>query len=176
MDRSDIMLAPQVPNTPEGPVPTTEGLSWALRYAALGLPVMPLYGVEDGACACGKPDCSSPGKHPIPRHGLKEASLDAARIERWWVKSPTANLGVRTGGSVIVLDVDGEAGAASIERKVTPRTWTPRPGAGSTSGSSTRGAASGTSPTGSLAWTFGATAGTSSSPRVSMCRVSGTSG
>ena len=105
-------------------------LDWALRYVALGLPIVSLYGIEGAKCMCNKPGCPSPGKHPIPLRGHNEASLDAARIEKWWSKWPTANLGVRTGGLVIVLDVDGEAGALSIEGKVIPPTWTARTGRG----------------------------------------------
>jgi hypothetical protein len=104
-------------------------LDWALRYAALGLPVVPLYGIDGANCTCNKP-CSSPGKHPIPWRGLNEASLDAGQIEKWWTKWPAANLGVRTGGSVIVLDIDGEAGAASIAGKVIQPTWMAKTGRG----------------------------------------------
>ena len=41
-------------------------LEIALRYAEIGIPVMPMHGIkEDGSCACrngGK--CSSKGKYP----------------------------------------------------------------------------------------------------------------
>lgn len=59
-------------------------LEHALEYAARGWAVFPAWGVTNGACDCGKPACSSPGKHPIPRNGVKEASADAETIARWW--------------------------------------------------------------------------------------------
>ena len=36
----------------------------AVAYAGRGIPVLPLWWVNDGACACMSAACSSPGKHP----------------------------------------------------------------------------------------------------------------
>ena len=46
---------------------TNEILDMALRYAEIGIPVMPLHGIkEDDACTCKKGgSCSIKGKHPI---------------------------------------------------------------------------------------------------------------
>ena len=110
--------------------PKSETLDWALRYAALGLPVVPLHGIDGTNCTCGKADCSSPGKHPLLWRGLKDATTDAERLTGWFTRWPTANLGIVTGGSVIVLDVDGAAGAASTEGKVIPTSWTAKTGRG----------------------------------------------
>lgn len=52
------------------------------------------------------------------RHGddSQKASVDPERIQAWWRKWPTAGIGVETGAAsgLFVLDVDGEAGAASL--------------------------------------------------------------
>lgn len=41
----------------------------AQGYAERGWPVLPLWWpLPGGACACGRPDCSKPGKHPLTRH------------------------------------------------------------------------------------------------------------
>jgi Bifunctional DNA primase/polymerase, N-terminal len=89
----------------------------ALTYAADGLPVFPLFEPIPGeGCSCGRADCRS--GHPRTAHGLHDASTDAETIERWWRRSPAANIGLRTGtrGGIIVVDVDStEAGLALIE-------------------------------------------------------------
>lgn len=81
----------------------------ALRYADNGWPVFPLYGVTNGQCDCGL-KCSSPGKHPIPKNGLNDASVDFAQIEAWWEKYPNANVAIATGrvSGLLVLDVDNK--------------------------------------------------------------------
>lgn len=43
-------------------------------------------------------------------HGLYDATTDPERIERWWSNSPQANIGIRTGLQVDVIDVDGPRG------------------------------------------------------------------
>ncbi|HLH70553.1 MAG TPA: bifunctional DNA primase/polymerase [Candidatus Dormibacteraeota bacterium] len=101
------------------PAPAPPGLLLraAQRYAARGWPVLPLcWPLPGGACACGHPDCSSPGKHPLVRRGLHAASADPERVRRWWGRWPWANVGIRTGAAsgLLVLDVDGEAGLASL--------------------------------------------------------------
>lgn len=93
-------------------------LEAAISYAARGWPVLPLYGIVSGSCACGKPDCSSPGKHPASKlvpHGLKQATTDATTIARWFADQ-RLNVGIVTGAAsgVWVLDVDGEEGWRSI--------------------------------------------------------------
>ena len=37
----------------------------AFDYARRGWSVLPLHSIRDGHCACGDPDCASPGKHLI---------------------------------------------------------------------------------------------------------------
>jgi hypothetical protein len=106
----------------------------ALHYAALGLAVIPLYGVnETSGCDCGTRDCPSPGKHPATAHGLKDASRDDERILGWWDGKMDCNVGVATGqvSGVIVLDVDGVDGAASLATLgPLPPTWRSATGRG----------------------------------------------
>jgi hypothetical protein len=84
----------------------------ALRYARRGWRVLPLHWVEEGRCSCSKPDCRSPGKHPLVEHGVKDASLDSEQIGAWWDKWPNANIGIASGASsgLIVLDIDPRNG------------------------------------------------------------------
>lgn len=70
----------------------------ALALAARGWPVFPVN-----------------GKAPYTANGLHDATTDKATVERWWSRIwPKANVGVRTGEGLLVLDVDGEAGADAL--------------------------------------------------------------
>ncbi|MEP7125056.1 MAG: bifunctional DNA primase/polymerase [Byssovorax sp.] len=93
-------------------------LKHALAYATRGWPVVPLYWPTSIApqvcCACGSSSCRV-GKHPIGRlvpHGLKDASLDAARITAWWTAAPLANVGIVLGEAarMFALDIDPRNG------------------------------------------------------------------
>lgn len=87
------------------------------RYAALGWPVLPLHTpTADGGCSCTRAACDAPGKHPRTRAGLSDAATDPATVASWWRRWPTANVGVATGArcGLVVVDVDGPAGAASL--------------------------------------------------------------
>jgi hypothetical protein len=86
----------------------------AARYAALGWPVLPLHTPDHtGRCSCGRAGCPTPGKHPRTRQGLRDASADPAQIQTWWVTWPNANVGLITGGPVVV-DVDGTQGREAL--------------------------------------------------------------
>jgi hypothetical protein len=86
--------------------------SYALTYAAMGWPIIPLHTVTDGCCSCGNPACSSPGKHPRTRNGLHDASTDRATILGWGERWPDSNLAIVTGSAsgVWALDVDARHG------------------------------------------------------------------
>jgi Bifunctional DNA primase/polymerase, N-terminal len=60
--------------------------------------------------------CDRPAKHPLVRHGVKEATTDPDRIGRWWRRWPKANLGLATGIIFDALDVDGPAGLAALQQ------------------------------------------------------------
>lgn len=109
----------------------------ALAYAANGWAVFPVNGVIGGRCGCGARDCSSPGKHPLTRHGLKQATTDAGVVEAWWKRWPQANVAIATGSAsgIVVIDVDLPAGSSSLNRlgdqgHELPETLTVRTGSG----------------------------------------------
>lgn len=94
----------------------------AIRYAQSGLPVFPVWEpVAPGVCSCShgaadflpNGDKHSKGKHPRTPNGLSDATTDLAQIREWWTKWPNANIGVRTGDGVGVVDLDGPIGIAS---------------------------------------------------------------
>ncbi|MFQ3588545.1 MAG: bifunctional DNA primase/polymerase, partial [Fimbriimonadaceae bacterium] len=68
-----------------------ELLTAALRYAELGYRVFP---------------CWPGSKKPVTEHGFHDASTDAAQIEKWWSRHPTANIGIAAEG-MLVVDIDG---------------------------------------------------------------------
>lgn len=91
----------------------------ALWYAYHGLGVFPL----------------QPGtKVPLRgSRGCKDASTNPAVVTAWWARSPSANIGLATGGLVDVIDIDGPVGVASwANMDELPPTLgtvsTPRPG------------------------------------------------
>jgi hypothetical protein len=101
---------------------------------AHGLRVFPVYEPNGHGCACADgARCKHPAKHPRTEHGFRDASPDVARIDAWWLDWPSANIGVATGAvsGVVVLDVDGEAGHASLATLTPlPDTWRSRTGRG----------------------------------------------
>ncbi len=90
----------------------------ALAYAAKGMAVLPVWGVREGKCLCGREDCDSPGKHPMLINGVKSASKDPQLIKHWYEKWPEANIGIATGriSDMWVLDIDGMEGFESYDR------------------------------------------------------------
>ena len=71
----------------------------AAQYAAKGYRVFPL---------------EPRGKTPRTEHGVKDATTDPEQVAAWWRAMPDANIGIATGSGLLVLDIDGEAGAASL--------------------------------------------------------------
>ena len=96
----------------------TTNLDYALYYARLGWQVFPAHSIKNSICNCGKADCTSPGKHPRTRNGLKDATTDHSVILKWWNKSPDSNIAIRTGkeSGLVVLDIDTKTnGFSSLE-------------------------------------------------------------
>jgi hypothetical protein len=98
-------------------------LDAALDYAARGIPVYPAHwprpipGGAGLACSCPRgPVCDRPAKHPLLRHGVKEATTDPDRLGRWWHRWPPANVGLATGVVFDALDIDGPAGLAALRQ------------------------------------------------------------
>jgi putative DNA primase/helicase len=99
----------------------------ALRYAALGWPIIPVHSPTPGdpakPCSCSRVKCprigrhlchknnckyqdkhlchqsvcESVGKHPRTKNGVHDASTDEAKIRLWWGTWVDANIGVVTG-------------------------------------------------------------------------------
>ena len=91
----------------------------AKKYAARGWRVIPLHSVNQGRCSCEKPDCRrSAAKHPRIQAWPQAATTNDGMIETWESQWPDANIGIVTGSSsgLLVVDVDGEAGARSMRQ------------------------------------------------------------
>jgi hypothetical protein len=89
-----------------------------LWYAErFGWRVIPLHYIVDDWCSCRKPDCGSQGKHPLVRHGSKDATTDPKQIWEWWQEWPTANVGIATGpeSGLWVVGPDGRAGIEALD-------------------------------------------------------------
>jgi hypothetical protein len=113
----------------------TRLLDAALGYAARGIPVYPVHWPRPTpsgaslACSCPRgPACDRPAKHPLLRHGVKEATTDPDRIGRWWHRWPQANVGLATGVVFDALDIDGPAGLAALRQlQEAAGPWLPGP-------------------------------------------------
>jgi len=98
-------------------------LDAALGYAARGIPIYPVHwprptsGRTAVGCSCPRGvACDRPAKHPLVRHGVNDATTQAAQLERWWRRWQHANLGLATGVVFDALDVDGPAGLAALRQ------------------------------------------------------------
>jgi hypothetical protein len=98
-------------------------LEAALGYAIRGIPVYPVHWpriISGGAslvCSCPRgPACDRPAKHPLLRHGVKDATIDPNQLRRWWRRWPQANVGLATGMVFDALDIDGPAGLAALHQ------------------------------------------------------------
>lgn len=80
--------------------------------------LLPIFGIKDGICECHR-DCTSPGKHPQTRHGLKDATNNPDTIIRWTER--TNSLAVRTGpeSGLVVIDTDLSTGGLVTWQEVT---------------------------------------------------------
>lgn len=77
-------------------------LSAALSYARRGWPVLPLKAGE-----------KVPDGRLVP-HGLLDATANEAQLRAWWAASPEANVGIRTGEGIDVVDLDGDAARQTL--------------------------------------------------------------
>lgn len=102
-----------------------EMMEAALSYARLGWHVFPCWWVEGGRCACGNPECKSPGKHPIGQvvpGGQNNATTDEATIRAWWGRYPKANIAVNLRASgLCAIDVDPRNGGLETVDQVEGR-------------------------------------------------------
>lgn len=103
-----------------------EMLEAALDYAAMGWHVFPVWWPVGAGCACpAGAGCGNPGKHPIPRRGLLEATTSEPMIHLWWTANPLASIGVAMRASgLIAFDVDkykdDDARLAAAEQRLGP--------------------------------------------------------
>ncbi len=88
----DFPSSPIVPpyQQPYGEI-TAPRLTWALAYAELGWPVLPLHAGT---------------KRPMTEHGVKDATTNPSQIRGWWSRAPHCNIGLATGVAFDVLDCD----------------------------------------------------------------------
>jgi len=88
----------------------------AIGYARRGFAVFPVYEPDDaGTCRCkAGAACEHPGKHPRTKNGVNDATCNEARIRGWWNTWPDANIGIRTGTGLGVLDIDGDDGRSTF--------------------------------------------------------------
>ena len=83
----------------------------AIDYARQGRRVLPLHTPivnNNGTlprCTCGNPECSSIGKHPRTKPGLRDATTNEKVIRTWWAQWLAANVGLLTGDGILVMDV-----------------------------------------------------------------------
>ncbi len=98
---------------------------YALRYAAVGMRVHPLYEVDPSTqrCACYRgTECGEKarGKHPRLSAWQEKATTDEAQVRKWWAQHPKAGVGIATGSAsrVWVLDVDGPEAMAWYDAQV----------------------------------------------------------
>lgn len=107
--RSEMNIVPLHINTPD----PGSSLDYALRYAALGWFVFPVWGAKDGKCQCRR-ICKSPAKHPVehlvPR-GQDDATTDETTIRRWYASMPDAGVAIflRPSG-MVAIDIDPRNG------------------------------------------------------------------
>lgn len=86
-------------------------LEAALQYARAGLPVFPVHWMKDGQCSCHLGSaCEHKAKHPITRHGLKDATTDEEAIRQFWALHPEANVACVVPKGYAVIDIDPRNG------------------------------------------------------------------
>ena len=98
-------------------------LQAALMHARSGRAVLPVFWSKGGRCACGRAECHSWAKHPIPElvpRGVKQATTSRVVIRAWWAYAPLANPALANGeaSGVIVVDLDGDHGGFDSLRQL----------------------------------------------------------
>lgn len=89
----------------------------APHYAAHGLKCFPLI-----------PGGKEPYGWIVP-NGANDATTDPDRLHRWWLESPSANIGIATDG-LLVIDLDPRNGGDPANLPDLPETWTSITGSG----------------------------------------------
>ncbi len=101
------MQTPAVAGGARVPLYTPANLAGAaLTYARHGWRVLPVHTIHDGRCTCGDADCPHPGKHPVNRRGLTDASSEEGVVADWWRRWSLARIGLAVPDGWLVIDVD----------------------------------------------------------------------
>lgn len=105
------------------PPPEASPTDCRLAYARISWHTFLVHGIrDDGECTCGKPDCKTPGKHPISRGRNRGTTMDPDRVSYEGVSYPDANVAahLRLSG-LACIDVDprngGDETLARLERE-----------------------------------------------------------
>jgi P4 family phage/plasmid primase-like protien len=97
------------------------GAAW---YASKGWKILPVHGVVNGKCTCGKThtDPKEVGKHPVVGGWQNEATSDPEKVASWWEQNPDYNIGVfaRESG-FLVIDIDPRNGGDDAFLKLEER-------------------------------------------------------
>ncbi|MBA4192234.1 MAG: hypothetical protein C0467_30055 [Planctomycetaceae bacterium] len=113
-----------------------ELLTAAELYASLGWQLVPLHELlANGRCSCGRECGTSAGKHPRPSKWQEVATSNPVTIQHWWSRTPTANVGMKTGSGsgLVAIDIDpphGEGALLALSDGVLPPTLTMTTGKG----------------------------------------------
>ncbi len=96
---------------------------WAKAYASAGWPVLQVYAIVDGVCACGKPEGSqacNPGKHPLfGSAGVSDATTDLDEIDAW--PEENINVGVAGRDTFIIIDIDHDEASEKVTTELKRR-------------------------------------------------------
>ncbi|MBY0461005.1 MAG: bifunctional DNA primase/polymerase, partial [Gemmataceae bacterium] len=91
-----------------------ERLYAAINYAEKhNFRIIPDHTIVDGCCTCGNKHCDRPGKHPMTKNGVKDATDDLVVITNWWAETGNLpNVGIATGAGsmIVVVDIDVKGG------------------------------------------------------------------
>lgn len=100
-------------------------LAHVRTYVSLGLNVLIVHGIFEGECTCGKPNCSTPGKHPIHNTGVYGATTDLDWLTDQFEVFPHANIAIAMGrdSGILALDLDTPEAIAAINKMGVPSTW-----------------------------------------------------
>jgi hypothetical protein len=90
-------------------------LKHAIHLASQGFHILPTHYLQDEKCSCRNYNCHSPGKHPITKNGVLDATTDIEQLRKWWEKD-NWNIAVRTGrvSGIWVLDIDNMEDEANL--------------------------------------------------------------
>lgn len=96
-------------------------LEFALFYSKIGWHVFPVHGVRGGVCTCRNSACTAVGKHPATIHGVRDATCQETEVRSFFDGNPSSNIGIATGLSTFVLDIDDKKDGSDSLAKLESR-------------------------------------------------------